>query len=185
MIIKDEKNAIELAKKNNQKAFSFLFEKFWDHIYNYQLKKSNNPNKSEEIAVITFAKAFDKIETYNSDFEFKTWLITISKNIQLDELRRDNRVKKIKIFQENKNIIKNIANSELSAEDELINKQDISELLIKIKSLKTDYRNIIKLRFFEELTYKEISKKINLPLNTVKVKLLRAKKILANKIIND
>ena len=81
--------------------------------------------------------------------------------------------------------IRDSANSELSAEDELINKQDISELLIKIKSLKTDYRNIIKLRFFEELTYKEISKKINLPLNTVKVKLLRAKKILANKIIND
>jgi len=48
MIIKDEKNAIALAKKNNQKAFSFLFEKFWDYIYNYQLKISNNPDKSEE-----------------------------------------------------------------------------------------------------------------------------------------
>lgn len=185
MIIKDEKNAIALAKKNNQKAFSFLFEKFWDYIYNYQLKISNNPDKSEEITVITFAKAFDKIKTYNSNFEFKTWLITISKNIQLDELRRDSRVKKIKIFKENKNIIKNIADSDLSAEDKLINKQGVSELLIKIKSLKNEYRNIIQLRFFEELTYKEISEKINLPLNTVKVKLLRAKKILANKIIND
>ena len=67
----------------------------------------------------------------------------------------------------------------------MINKQGVSELLIKIKSLKNEYRNIIQLRFFEELTYKEISEKINLPLNTVKVKLLRAKKILANKIIND
>ena len=175
-----KKMRLNLQKKITKKH-SVSYLKNFGIIYT----KSNNPNKSEEIAVITFAKAFDKIETYNSDFEFKTWLITISKNIQLDELRRDNRVKKIKIFQENKNIIKNIANSELSAEDELINKQDISELLIKIKSLKTDYRNIIKLRFFEELTYKEISKKINLPLNTVKVKLLRAKKILANKIIND
>ena len=51
--------------------------------------------------------------------------------------------------------------------------------VIKIKSLKNEYRNIIQLRFFEELTYKEISEKINLPLNTVKVKLLRAKKVLA------
>ena len=58
-------------------------------------------------------------------------------------------------------------------------------LLKKIKSLKDDYRKILQLRFFEDLSYKEISEKMNQPINTVKVKLLRAKNLLSQKIKED
>ena len=61
---------IELAKKNNQKAFNSLFEEFWGYLYNYQLKKNNNQDRAEDISIRTMAKAFDRIETcllYTSD----------------------------------------------------------------------------------------------------------------------
>ena len=67
--------AINEAKKNNQKAFGFLFDNFWDYLYNYLLKKNNNEDQAEDIAVQTFAKAFDKIETFNPKYTFETWLI--------------------------------------------------------------------------------------------------------------
>ncbi len=67
-------------------------------------------------------------------------------------------------------------------EDELINTQKIENILSHIKKLKKDYRILIKMRYFEGMTYKEMEEKINTPLNTIKVKLFRAKKILIQSI---
>ena len=69
-----------------------------------------------------------------------------------------------------------------SAEDKLITEQHLAKLLRDIKKLKPHYQKVINLRFFQELSYKEISKELNEPINNVKVKLLRAKKLLAEVI---
>ena len=66
-----------------------------------------------------------------------------------------------------------------SPEDKIITEQNLAKLLKDIKKLKPKYQEVINLRYFQELSYKEISKQINEPINNVKVKLLRAKKLLA------
>ncbi len=63
--------------------------------------------------------------------------------------------------------------------DKIIREQNLAKLLRDIKQLKPKYQEVIQLRYFQELSYKEISKQINEPMNNVKVKLLRAKKLLA------
>jgi len=55
----------------------------------------------------------------------------------------------------------------------------LAKLLRDVKKLKPKYQEVIQLRYFQELSYKEISTEINEPINNVKVKLLRAKKLLA------
>ena len=87
--------AIHLAKTNNQKAFGYLFETFWDYLYKYLLKKTGNEDQAEDIGVRTFAKAFDRIETFNPKYTFETWLITISNNIQIDQHRKEKTKNKI------------------------------------------------------------------------------------------
>ena len=81
-------DAIKKAKENNQIAFNFLLDTFWNDVYRFQLKRTANENDAEDITIQTFAKAFDKINTYNEDYKFKTWLITISKNIHIDLVRK-------------------------------------------------------------------------------------------------
>jgi RNA polymerase sigma-70 factor (ECF subfamily) len=71
-----------------------------------------------------------------------------------------------------------------SPEDKIITEQNLVKLLRDIKKLKPHYQEIINLRFFQELSYKEISNELNEPINNVKVKLLRAKKLLAEIIQN-
>lgn len=71
-----------------------------------------------------------------------------------------------------------------SAEDKLITEQNLAKLLRDIKKLKPHYQEIINLRYFQELSYKEISEELNEPINNIKVKLLRAKKLLAEIIKN-
>ncbi|MBS9774330.1 MAG: sigma-70 family RNA polymerase sigma factor [Tenacibaculum sp.] len=174
---------IQKAKEKNQSAFKFLLDTFWDSVYNYQLKHTLNEEISEDITIRTFSKAFDKIKTFDEKYQFKTWLITISKNEYIDFLRK----KKSSIFFETiaskQEEVHRIIDDALSPEDEIIKEQNLAKLLSDIKKLKPKYQEIINLRFFQELSYKEISEKIGEPINNVKVKLLRAKKLLAEIII--
>ena len=145
-------DAIYRAKQNDQIAFNFLLDTFWNDVYSFQLMRTQNENDAEDITIQTFSKAFDKIDTYDENYKFKTWLITISKNIHIDLVRK---------------------------QKTSITEQNLAKLLRDIKKLKPHYQQVINLRYFQELSYKEISEELNEPINNVKVKLLRAKKLLA------
>ena len=173
---------IEQAKQNNQRAFGILFDNYWDYVYRYLLKQLNNEMVAEELALKTLAKAFDKINTYNSEFSFTTWLITISKNLQIDHLRSKNNISRIETTSLEKKQFNNITDENPSPEDLLITNQNLKQLLSKIKQLQPQYSRVLRLRYFEELSYKEIALETNAPVNSIKVTLFRAKKLLAEKI---
>jgi RNA polymerase sigma-70 factor (ECF subfamily) len=176
--IKIEENILK-AKSGNQTAFRFLLDTFWGDVYGYQLKRTKSENDAEDIAIQTFSKAFDKIHTFDDKYVFKTWLITISKNVHIDILRK----KKTSIFTETtieqEEKIYLVVDENPTPEDKIIREQNLAKLLRDIKQLKPKYQEVIQLRYFQELSYKEISAQINEPMNNVKVKLLRAKKLLA------
>lgn len=170
---------IEKAKRGNQSAFKFLLDNFWVDIYAYQLKRTKNDNDAEDITIQTFSKAFDKIDTFNRTYKFKTWLITISKNVHIDILRKKNASISIETTKEQEEEVYAVIDDNPTPEDKIITDQNLAKLLRDIKKLKPKYQEVIHLRYFQELSYKEIATQINEPMNNVKVKLLRAKKLLA------
>lgn len=167
---------IEKAKKGDQIAFTFLLDYFWNEVYGFMLKRTENETDAEDITIETFSKAFDKIATYNSEFQFNTWLIAIAKNVHIDLLRKKKSSHFVEITDQEDQQAYNVADTSPSAEDELITEQNLSQLLQFIKQLKPHYQEVIQLRYFQELSYLEISEQLNEPLNNVKIKLLRAKK---------
>lgn len=176
--------AIARAKKNDQKAFNYLLDTFWDNVYGFQLKRTHNENDAEDVTIQTFSKAFDKINTFDESYTFKTWLITISKNIHIDLLRKEkNSI--IQVISEDNRDVFEVLDETPSAEDKLITEQHLAKLLLDIKKLKPHYQEVINLRYFQELSYKEISVELKEPMNNVKVKLLRAKKLLAEIIMGN
>ncbi|MFL0354016.1 RNA polymerase sigma factor [Xanthomarina sp. GH4-25] len=176
--------AIKKAKNNDQKAFNFLLDTYWDYVYGFQLKRIENENDAEDITIQAFSKAFDKIHTFNESYTFKTWLITISKNIQIDLIRKEKNNFSQTISNDDNHSYHQILDESPSAEDKLITEQNLDKLLRDIKKLKPHYQEVINLRYFQELSYKAISQELNEPINNVKVKLLRAKKLLAEIIKN-
>lgn len=168
---------IKQAKEGNQTAFRFLFNHYWDTVYFYIYKKTIDEDEAEDITVKTFAKAFDKINSFNPDYSFKSWLMAISKNMYIDHLRKQKK-DTISIDKDNKEACF-LLDESLSPEDKLIAKQNIVVLLACIKKLKPNYQEIINLRYFKEYAYREIASELNEPINTIKVKLLRARKLLA------
>lgn len=170
---------IEKAKKGDQVAFTFLLDHYWNEVYGFMLKRTENETDSEDITIETFSKAFDKIATYNPEFQFNTWLIAIAKNVHIDMLRKKKSTVFVEITDEEDQQAYNVADSSPSAEDELIKEQNLSRLLQFIKELKPHYQEVIQLRYFQEMSYQEIAEQLNEPLSNVKIKLLRAKKLLA------
>lgn len=177
------KKAIELAKQNNQAAFNYLLDTFWNDVYGFQLKRTNNENDAEDITIQTFSKAFDKIDSYNDSYNFKTWLITISKNLHVDLIRKHKSSIYSKINSNDDDRVYTIADESPSPEDKIIREQNLAKLLRDIKKLKPHYQKVINLRYFQELSYKDISAELDEPMSNIKVKLLRAKKLLAQILI--
>jgi RNA polymerase sigma-70 factor, ECF subfamily len=170
---------IEKAKKGDQVAFTSLLDMYWNEVYGFMLKRTENETDAEDITIDTFSKAFDKLASYNPEFQFNTWLIAIAKNVHIDMLRKKKTKLFIDITDEEDHIAYNVADSSPSAEDILITEQNLSRLLQFVKELKPHYQEVIQMRYFQEMSYAEIAEHLSEPLSNVKVKLLRAKKLLA------
>ncbi len=178
----DIQTLIDKALKNDQKSFDILLNTFWSDVYRFQLSKNESIDEAEDITIKTFSKAFEKIHSYDAKYDFKNWLITISNRIFIDHLRKQ----KTKTVSIDKKEVKahQLFDETPSIEDKLIKEQNLKELQQHLKKLKPHYKEIIELRYFNELSYKEISLKLNEPLSNIKVKLLRAKKLLTASITN-
>ena len=161
--------AIEKAKENNQIAFNFLLDKYWNDVYGFLLKRTENENDAEDITIQSFSRAFDKISAYDSKYKFKTWLITISKNIHVDLLRKRKRNVLERHTSGNHDVIKKVLDDAPTAEDKLIIEQNLAALLSHIKKLKPHYQEVINLRYFQELSYAAIALKLGEPINNIKL----------------
>ena len=62
---------IEKARSGNQMAYSQLLDRFWPEVYHFQLKRTQNENDAEDITIQTFARAFEKLESYDSGYSCK------------------------------------------------------------------------------------------------------------------
>jgi RNA polymerase sigma-70 factor (ECF subfamily) len=162
------------AKRGIQQAFNTLLEEHWDYVYNYLLKQTNDEYTSEEICIKTFAKAFDKIDKYDEKYAFKTWLITISKRLLIDEKRK----KEVETTKIDKHI-NAIESEENNIEEEIDQKEYLDSIKIALAQLKPSDKLILEKHLFEEKSYAEIANDINESVNFIKVKILRAKRKLA------
>ena len=108
---------IEKAKIGDQVAFTFLLDFYWNEVYGFMLKRTENETDAEDITIETFSKAFDKLAAYNPEFQFNTWLIAIAKNVHIDILRKKKSSLFVEITDEEDYQAYNIADTTLSAED--------------------------------------------------------------------
>ena len=173
-IFSKSKLILSILKKSNL-SFDDLLNSNWDYVFKFLLKKTNDDFLSEEIAIQSFSKAFEKIDLFNEKYKFKTWIISIAKN-QLNDYLRKNKIR----FENIENIKKESFKENSNPEEELINKERYNHLNEKIDELKPMYREILKLKYIEDLSINQISKKIDQPINTVKIKIYRAKRILSD-----
>ncbi|UJF31131.1 sigma-70 family RNA polymerase sigma factor [Kaistella sp. 97-N-M2] len=172
---KDLSTLISLAKSKNQKSQTQLINLFWVDVFSFVMKKVQNENVADEITVSVFSKVLAKLDLYDPNFQFKTWILTIAQNSVIDYWRKKSR--------ENEDSTDNFDDFKnhfaLSPEELLISAEDQKQIVTIIESLDSKYQDILRLRFFEEKSIKEIAEELNITIANTKVRIMRAKKVLS------
>ncbi len=178
-----EQQLLELilqASRKDQKAQTRLINLFWVDVFSFVLKKVNDENDADEITVNVFSKVLSKLDLYDPNFQFKTWILTIAQNTIIDFWRKRSR--------ENEDATEDLHDVRnqfaKSPEELLISEEDQQKIQKIVESMDNNYQEIIRLRFFEEKSIKEISEELNLSVSNTKVRIMRAKKVLAELLKN-
>ncbi len=176
----EEKLLIKEALENNQSACSRLVEKYREPVQTFILGIIPQAQDAEDICQETFDKAFRNLATYNSRWAFSTWLFTIAQNTSLDYYRKKKStpppLNNLDCLDGDSEIIDHAQ----SPEENLITNQTFDKLINAIKALDPKYRKVAELRFIQEFAYEEIARELSLPINTVKTRINRVKKLLNN-----
>ena len=165
----------------NQAAFIVLYTRYnagvRSHISRYVAQKED----IEDICLESFQKAFSQISSYNPEYKFSTWLYRIARNTAFDHLSKHDREKNyMPTTSINEDIaeLKELPASMHNPEEDIITQQEYDKWLNNIEKLKDDYRIVAKMNLIENFGYKEIADSLEIPLNTVKTKIRRAKAML-------
>ena len=169
---------VQLAIEQNQAAFIVLYTRYnigvRSHISRYVSQKED----VEDICLESFQKAFSQISTYNPEYKFSTWLYRIARNTAFDHLSRNDREKcnmPTTSINEDLSELKELPATMHNPEEDIINQQEYDKWLNNIEKLKDDYRVVATMNLIDNFGYKEIADALEMPLNTVKTKIRRAK----------
>lgn len=158
----NEKEIIKRCQNGDKTAFDTLIRMFYPYVTKYLLKLTHDENLTEDLTQDVFLKVIRTIEEYKTDGKasFATYIITIAKNTFIDYNRR-NRV----IFSE-------LSEAETRQGENFENKALINieygEILKYIDSLPPNQASVIRLKYIDEYTLKEIENITGVPAKTVK-----------------
>ena len=172
---------VQKALLGDEKAFARLLSRYKDTIYFMLLKMLNNRSDAEDLTLEAFGKAFKNLHQYTPTYAFSTWLFKIASNNCIDFLRKKKGVF-ISLESENEHgemsETLQLKSKDLNPEERLIRKQKAILLHKVVRRLKPHYQTLVELRYFNEYSYEEIAKELDLPLGTVKAQLFRARQML-------
>ena len=183
---------VEQYVNGNEKALAILINRHQRAVLNFIFSKVQNRELAEDLFHDTFIKVVDnlKLNKYQETGKFLPWVMRIAHNLVIDYYRRNARFKKIDLGDNEdfrQNFFSLLGESESSFEDLLIREQILKDLSELIAYLPKDQKEIIELRFYKNLSFKEISEDTGVSVNTalgrMRYALINMRKIIAEKNI--
>jgi RNA polymerase sigma-70 factor (ECF subfamily) len=172
---------IEEAISGSEGAYTALVNKYQRGLSFHISKMVKDQSRVEDLVQETFVKAFNNIQRYNTSYAFSTWLYRIGTNHTIDYLRK----KKLQTLSIDAPVkagdedMKMQLRDHTSKTDRKIIRSERQKLVRDaIENLPEKYRDVIKLRHMQEMTYQEIVEVLDRPLGTVKAHLFRAREML-------
>ena len=183
---RDYQLVVAARDKGDQRAYADLMRYYREPVYLMLLRMTHSPVDADDLTIEAFGKAFRQLASYTPQNTFATWLFSIASNHGIDFIRRQHMrlvsLSTMSVNQEDDACEYPIPSCDDNPEEDLIHRQRDKIMRDLINRLQPRYRTIVKLRYFDDLSYDEIAQKLNLPLGTVKIQLRRARLLLAETI---
>ncbi|GLB49698.1 RNA polymerase sigma factor [Neptunitalea lumnitzerae] len=154
--IRGDEMALEvLIERHSQRIFSFIFSKVMDK------------DVADDIFQDTFIKVINTLKKgkYNEEGKFLPWVMRIAHNLVIDYFRRNKRMPKFE-GNDDFNIFSVISDSSLNAENQIIKDQVESDVRNLIDELPLDQREVLLMRIYKNMSFKEISETTGVSINT-------------------
>ncbi len=173
---------IQQALDGSAKAYEELLRSYRRSVYHIVLKMVRDTDDADDVTQEIFAKAFRSLGRYRAEFAFSTWLFRIATNHCIDFIRK----RKLKTQSLNsemqlgdgKGMLLEVASQDLNPQDAFVRQQRIERVQQLVERLPAKYQQLVRLRYFDELSYEEIAVELRAPLGTVKAQLFRARELL-------
>jgi len=160
--------------------FTDLVERYRGRLVSYLNRFLGNPAESEELSQEVFLKVYRALDRYNPKYRFSTWLFRVAQNAAIDLLRK----RRLKLApMQWVGVDGQVQEREFPSEERdpyrvARNLERRQAITAAIDGLKGEYRELIQLRHYAELTYEQIAEFKGMPLGTVKNKLFRGRRML-------
>ena len=173
---------IQAALDGSAKAYEALMRCYRKSVYHIALRMVRDPDDADDLTMEAFAKAFGHLSRYRPQFAFSTWLFRIATNGCIDFVRR----KKLKTqplsaampVGDGESILWDVCDHAPNPQEAFIRQQRIEVVQRVVTRLPAKYAQLVRLRYFEELSYAEVATELHAPLGTVKAQLFRARELL-------
>lgn len=189
-LYKKEKELIDNIISGNSTDFTTLIEPYYEKLYLKVRFIIKDPEESYDVLQEALISAFNSLNKFKGNSSIYTWLYRIVVNKSLDYLKQKRKKDKIYFSYDNpytekdeiiNNFNRNINNIQQNYEqNELFN-----HLINIINSMQEKYKEILIMRYFDDLSYEEIAEIKQIKIGTVKSRLNKAKEILKKKLINE
>lgn len=170
----DDKDLVRRCLKGDQKAFECLLDRYQKPIYNVALRMIGDADDAADLTQSVFIKAYEKLSSYDDRYKFFSWIYKIAVNASINFLEQR---KKFDVLTDRE------LSQEARVEEQVESAERVALLENAILELKTDYRIVIVLRHFQDLSYDEIGKILDLPEKTVKSRLFTARQMLKDMLL--
>jgi len=178
----------EAVQNNDEKAYAKLLQRYKRPVYHMILKMVRNVDDAEDLTIESFAKAFRSLHKFKKDFTFSTWLFRIATNNTIDHIRKKKlntmSIDNTYMDDNGDGISIEVEDENLNPQEETIKSQKAELIQIFVDKLPPKYQKLVRLRYFNELSYEEIAKELEAPLGTVKAQLHRARELMFEMVKN-
>jgi RNA polymerase sigma-70 factor (ECF subfamily) len=177
----DDRTLVERILGGDRDLFTTLVSRYERRLINYVYRITHRYEEAHDLAQEIFVKVYLALDRYDPKYQFSTWLFRIAQNSAIDALRKKS-IAEVPLARptedEPSGKEREFADDGISPYRALKNKQLSAAIDEAVRKLPVDYRELIQLRHFAELSYEEIATMKQLPLGTVKNKLFRARNLL-------
>jgi len=178
MLSKDEipdKKLISQIKKGNSNAFALLVSKYQFRVKSLGKSFFRNETDAEDFVQDVFLKVYTSLDSFRGDAQFSTWLMRIAYNTAINSVKRAKEYLSLNDEFE-------IEDSGLNPEERQLKKLTVQAVRETLKEIPEKFAVCLDLYFFYNFSYTDISEMLDLPVNTVKSHIFRAKKLMKTKL---
>jgi RNA polymerase sigma factor (sigma-70 family) len=162
-----EKELVQAYLKGNELAIEQLIIRFKSRVYTYIVCKVRNQALAEDVFQDTFIKVINTIKKgkYNDEGKFLPWVMRIAHNLIIDHYRKSSRMPFVK-GSDDFDIFDVIKNPDSNIQEDLEKEQVLSDVKELVKFLPADQKEVLMMRLYYDMSFKEISQTTNVSINT-------------------